>query len=145
MTEKTCMDRRIARFIKKHHVLTLATSNGNVTWTSHVFYAWLPEETVLVFTTDPDTRHGKEMMSQPVVSGGIVLETKVIGRIRGVQLTGRAESVGNDPGIYRSAYIKRFPFALAAKLDLWVLRIEQVKMTDNRLGFGKKLIWNREG
>jgi len=139
------MDRRIARFIKKHHVLSLATSNENIPWTSHVFYAWLPEETALVFTTDPETRHGREMRSHPVVSGGIVLETKVIGRIRGIQLAGMVETVGNDPGKYRSAYIKRFPFALAAKLDLWVLRIDHVKMTDNRLGFGKKLTWNREG
>jgi uncharacterized protein YhbP (UPF0306 family) len=43
----------------------------------------------------------------------------------------------------RTAYLLRFPFALAAKLDLWILEIDYVKMTDNRLGFGKKLEWRR--
>lgn len=144
LTKNPRMDRRIVRFIKRHHVLTLATSGNDGSWTSHVFYAWLPESQALVFTTDPETRHGAEMTANPCVSGGIVLETNVIGKIRGIQLTGKAEAVGSDPGKFRKAYIKRFPFAVAAKLDLWVLRIDHVKMTDNRLGFGKKLIWNRE-
>jgi len=43
----------------------------------------------------------------------------------------------------RKAYIKKFPFAIAAKLDLWVLQLEYVKMTDNRLGFGRKIVWRR--
>ncbi|MDD5509104.1 MAG: hypothetical protein PHD25_12400, partial [Bacteroidales bacterium] len=43
----------------------------------------------------------------------------------------------------RVAYLKRFPYAIATKLDLWVLELEYVKMTDNRLGFGKKIEWRR--
>jgi uncharacterized protein YhbP (UPF0306 family) len=106
----------------------------------------------LVFTTDPSTRHGQEMLQNPAVSGGIMLETKVIGMIRGIQLTGRAypcQSPDTDPAGQsgreeaRHAYLKRFPFALAAKLDLWILSIDYIKMTDNRLGFGKKVIWER--
>jgi hypothetical protein len=27
---------------------------------------------------------------------------------------------------------------------LWKLRVDYAKMTDNRLGFGKKLIWERK-
>jgi uncharacterized protein YhbP (UPF0306 family) len=53
--------------------------------------------------------------------------------------------VEREPGgeAARTAYLLRFPFALAAKLDLWILEIDYVKMTDNRLGFGKKLEWRR--
>lgn len=86
-----------------------------------------------------------------------MLETRLIGKIRGIQLTGRAwpiypgEKRNPSPGTFpsiseseaRLAYLKRFPFALAVKLDLWVLTIDYVKMTDNRLGFGKKLEWRR--
>jgi hypothetical protein len=135
------------------------------------------------------------MLNNPDVSGGISLETKVIGKIRGIQLTGKAyyceitttipserchPREGGDPfppyrhqserchpreghnefpserchpreggdlvSSYepiRNTYLKRFPFALAAKLDLWILYIDYIKMTDNLLGFGKKLIWER--
>ena len=138
-------------------MLTLSTFSAQGSWTAHCFYAWISDSQSIVFTTDPETRHGREMLLNPCVSGGIMLETKVIGKIRGIQLTGRAfpcrpgES-GNptsDNGILvseseaRLAYLKRFPFALAVKLDLWVLTIDYVKMTDNRLGFGKKLEWRR--
>ena len=82
------MDPRIIKFIRQHHVLTLATSKDNIPWTSHCFYAFMKDEKALVFTTDNDTRHGQEMQDNQVVSGGIVLETKVVGMIRGVQLTG---------------------------------------------------------
>jgi len=39
------------------------------------------------------------------------------------------------------AYLKRFPVAILMKTNLWVVKVRYIKMTDNRLGFGKKLIW----
>jgi len=163
-------------------VLTLSSVSNAGSWTAHVFYAYMPDHDALVFTTDPGTRHGREMLENPTVSGGIVLETKVVGKIRGVQLTGktRRSERSEDPDLSglgdeeterprdqetnegssvsritrhvsrithhasRIAYLKRFPYAIAAKLDLWVLEMEYVKMTDNRLGFGTKLEWRRE-
>ena len=84
------MDPRITRFLRRHHVLTLSTCSERGSWTAHCFYAFMPDNQALVFTTDPETRHGREMLQNPNVSGGIMLETKVIGKIRGIQLTGRA-------------------------------------------------------
>lgn len=139
------MDSRIVRFIRHHHVLTLCTSSGSGTWTAHCFYALMPDRESVVFTSDPETRHGREMLQNPQVSGGIMLETKLIGKIRGIQFTGRSFPVDPlSPSEARTAYLKRFPFALAVKLDLWIMHVDYVKMTDNRLGFGKKLIWERE-
>jgi uncharacterized protein YhbP (UPF0306 family) len=138
------MDPRITRFLLRHHVLTLSTSSEQGSWTAHCFYAWMPDQASIVFTTDPDTRHGREMLQNPHVSGGIALETKVIGKIRGIQLTGTAQPVSDiTEAEARMAYLRRFPFALAVKLDLWVLHIDYIKMTDNRLGFGKKLEWGQ--
>lgn len=154
------MDSRIAKFIKEHHVLTLATSKNNIPWTAHCFYAFLEEENALVFTTDDDTQHGKEMDENPSVSGGIVLETKVVGKIRGIQLTGRVTKPkqesqkrvsslrrqGTD-GVSlkaRKAYLKKFPYAALMKTSLWILELNEVKYTDNRLGFGTKLHWKRQ-
>ena len=39
-------------------------------------------------------------------------------------------------------YLDRFPFAKDLPINLWILKLTYIKMTDNSLGFGKKLIWN---
>ena len=44
----------------------------------------------------------------------------------------------------KKAYMKRFPFARLMKTNLWILELNYIKMTDNLLGFGKKLIWEKE-
>jgi len=135
-------------------VLTLSTSTGYNSWTAHCFYAYLPEQHALVFTSDPETRHGQALTHQAGVSGGIVLETRLVGKIQGIQLTGhvlecqslenQSTPIGITPEKARSVYIKKFPYAIATQLHLWVLVIDYLKMTDNRLGFGKKLEWKRE-
>lgn len=95
-----------------------------------------------MFTTDGDTRHGREFENNPHVAGSVVLETKVIGKIRGVQFEGEVSKP--DVSTYKkvkNAYLKRFPVAMLMDTTLWVLRLTHVKLTDNRLGFGKKLTW----
>ncbi|MCX6297115.1 MAG: hypothetical protein NTX97_13845, partial [Bacteroidetes bacterium] len=43
----------------------------------------------------------------------------------------------------KKSYYKKYPFAIAIPGDLWILEFEYIKFTDNTLGFGKKLIWNK--
>jgi len=136
------MDRRILKFIKKHHVLTVASCVDNRPWTANCFYVFMEEDNSFVFTTDDDTRHGREFDINPNVAGSIVLETKVIGKIRGVQFEGVVSKP--DDASYKkikNAYLKRFPVAMLMDTNLWILRVTHMKLTDNRLGFGKKLIW----
>lgn len=163
------LDKKIASFLKKHHVLTLATSKDNIPWVAHCFYAFLEKEMCLVFTTDDSTRHGEEMRDNSSVSVGISWETKIVGQVRGAQISGFARKVeepapdmiqgqmSNVQGLpssldlrlstkqAKAAYLKRFPYTVLMKTNLWVIEIESIKYTDNRLGFGKKLIWERGG
>lgn len=137
------VDSRIIKFFRKHHVLTIATSVGNEPWCANCFYAYLEAENALVFTTDTDTRHGREFTENPVVAGSVVLETMIIGKIRGLQFQGTvAEPEGELLSKAKSAYLKRFPVAALMDTRLWIVKLTHIKMTDNRLGFGKKLIWN---
>jgi uncharacterized protein YhbP (UPF0306 family) len=133
-------DRRIAAFIRRHHVMSLATQGEGGMWCAAVFYAWVAERNVFVYATDPDTLHGRQAAANPEVSGSIVLETRMVGRIQGLQLRGHTRPV--DEGWARTAYLTRFPYAAAVRLDLWVLEPDVMKLSDNRLGFGKKLIWD---
>jgi len=138
------IDKRITRFFKKHHVLTIATTVDDEPWCANCFYVYLEEENALVFTTDPETRHGKEFKKNPFVSGSVVLETWIIGKIQGIQFQGLISEPDGEmlPGV-RSAYLKRFPPASLMETHLWIVRLTYIKFTDNRLGFGKKLIWNK--
>ena len=138
-------DKRIIKFFKKHHVLTIATSEGNIPWCASCFYVYLEEENALVFTSDLKTRHAREFLANRAVAGNIYLETIIIGKIRGIQFSGTiAEPEGEMADKARKAYIKRFPVAMLMDTHLWIVTLDHVKMTDNRLGFGKKLLWKSD-
>ena len=136
------MDERFIKFIKKHHVLTLATVNGEgVPYVANCFYAFDAKRNLFVFTSDLATRHGAEMAANSSVALSIVLETRIVGRVQGLQVMGEAKR-GDDEA--RKCYIKRFPYAAAADLELWMVEPTMMKLTDNTLGFGKKLVWQSE-
>jgi uncharacterized protein YhbP (UPF0306 family) len=139
------IDSKIIRFFRKHHVLTIATTIENEPWCANCFYVYLAEENALVFTTDTDTRHGKEFIKNPRVAGSVVLETMIVGKIRGIQFQGIvSEPEGDLLTKAKWAYLKNFHPAVLMDTHLWVVKLTLIKMTDNRLGFGKKIIWKND-
>jgi uncharacterized protein YhbP (UPF0306 family) len=139
------IDRRVIRFFRNHHVLTIATTAENEPWCANCFYVYLEKENTLVFTTDSETRHGQEFVKNPLVAGSVVLETMVIGRIRGIQFQGIvSEPEGEMLSKAKRAYLKRFPPAVLLKTHLWTVKLTLIKMTDNRLGFGNKFLWSEK-
>ena len=136
------IDKRIVDFIKRHHVLTLATvSSKGEPYCAACFYAYDKEHNRLIFTSDDATCHAQQMAENSAVAIGITLETRVVGKVQGAQICGNAER-GNDED--KKIYIKRFPYAALAPLNLWAVEPTFIKYTDNTLGFGKKLIWNSQ-
>jgi uncharacterized protein YhbP (UPF0306 family) len=136
------IDRKVIRFFRKHHVLTIATTVDGEPWCANCFYVYLEEENALVFTTGSETRHGKEFEMNPLVAGSVVLETMVIGKIRGIQFQGTvSEPEGDMVSKSKTAYLRRFPVAALMDTRLWIVKLTFIKMTDNRLGFGKKIVW----
>lgn len=135
---------KISTFIKEHHVLTLATSADNKPWCCQCFYVFLEDEALLVFTSSNETKHVQDVEKQAEVAVSIVLETSVVGKVQGVQITGRMFEPKDDLSKkVNKAYMRRFPFAKLMNTNLWVVEVDYMKMTDNRLGFGKKHIWER--
>ncbi len=138
-------EKRIVDFIQEHHVLTLATSFDEEPWCANCFYVYLEEENSLVFTSSFDTKHIQQASHNIFVAGSIVLETKIIGKIQGVQFQGIiSEPKGDLLDRVKKAYLKRFPVAMLMETHLWVVDLTYIKMTDNLLGFGKKLIWKKD-
>ncbi|HXK80751.1 MAG TPA: pyridoxamine 5'-phosphate oxidase family protein [Bacteroidales bacterium] len=136
--------KRILKFVRNHHVLTLATSVDDSIWCASCFYAFDEKRMCFIFTSDIQTKHAEQANNNSNVAGNIHLETKIIGKIRGIQFSGRTEIAKGDVLKYaKKKYLIRFPFAILAKTAIWILYIDYIKMTDNSLSFGKKLKWSR--
>lgn len=134
------VDEPIIRFIGRHHVLTLATADEEGVWCSNLFFAYDKAANRLIFSSGTDTRHARQMSRNPRVAASVVLETRLVGKVQGLQIEGSVEPADDTA---RTLYLKRFPYAAVMELLLWQLRPDQLKLTDNTLGFGKKLIWKR--
>lgn len=135
------VDQRIEKFISKHHVLTLATSTKEgEPYCCNCFFTFDAETAAFIFTSGEATHHAQMMMQNDRVAASVVLETRTVGKVQGLQITGRIKrAIEGD----KMRYIKEFPYAAVADLELWRLEADFMKLTDNTLGFGKKLIWQR--
>jgi uncharacterized protein YhbP (UPF0306 family) len=134
-------EKKITDFIARHHVLTLATSTADgLPYCAACFYAYDKARNLFIFTSDDTTSHAQQMVANSNVACAITLETRVVGKVQGLQICGVARRGEAED---RSVYVKRFPYAAVAPLNIWVVEPTFMKLTDNTLGFGKKLIWNR--
>ncbi|MDD5052820.1 MAG: pyridoxamine 5'-phosphate oxidase family protein [Sulfuricurvum sp.] len=134
------MDKKIVSFIQKHHLLTLATL-GERLWCCSMFYAYDEVEKIFIVASDETTEHMGNVSQNAHVAGTVALETKTVGKIQGIQFSGVMEQC---PDTQKRLYFEAFPYARVMNPTLWVIRLDEVKMTDNTLGFGKKITWKRE-
>lgn len=131
---------KIERFLAKHHVLTLATfADGEVSACS-LFYAYDPACQRFIVASSDETTHIRHIAKNQNVAGNILLETKIVGKIQGVQFRGKFLEA--EPSV-SAIYFKRFAHAVIMQPKLWKIEVDSFKMTDNTLGFGKKLIWKQ--
>jgi len=138
------VDQQIIDFINEHHLLTLATSKGNIPYCCNVFYVYDAVNNQLIFSSDTKTKHAKDFTLTPNVAGSIALETKEVAKIQGVQLLGKITELKRENlKAAKKQYLQAFPYARLMETHLWAMRLTFIKMTHNRLGFGKKLIWEK--
>jgi len=139
------IDKRILSLIREHHIFTLAVTRGFQPWCATCFYVYDEERNLFIFTSEDDTRHIRDAIETGnfLTAGAIALETRMVGKIRGIQFAGimhRPE--GETLKIAKKFYLEKFPIARFSTLSLWGITPNMIKMTDNRLGFGTKLIWS---
>jgi uncharacterized protein len=127
-------------FIAQHHILSLATCKDNLPQSATLFYVFDPLHVSFIVASDDKTEHIQNVLSNENVAGTIALETKSVGKIQGIQF--QAKMVLSEDSADKKRYFKAYPYALAMKPTLWRIQLSTMKLTDNRLGFGTKLIWN---
>lgn len=139
------MDKKIIEYVNKNKVLTIATSVDNQPYCAICFYVFDAENNILIFLSDDVTRHISEALKNNLVAGTITTKVTTVAKIQGVQFTGEfinPEKLQIDD--FYSKYYSKFPFAKAKPSPIWGIKLITIKMTDNTLGFGKKLLWERK-
>jgi len=134
----------LLRYVKKQHVLSLCAASADDMWCANCFYVFDDARMALWLMTESATRHGQLMQHHSRVAGTINGQPKSVLLIKGVQYRGRIQLLsGEVEAQARKAYQKRFPVAKKVSAPLWEITLDELKMTDNALGFGKKIVWQR--
>lgn len=131
----------LLRYLKKQHVLSLCTSDGDDLWCANCFYVFDEARMAFWLMTGTDTRHGALMLHNSRVAGTVNGQPKSVLLIKGVQYRGQGRLTEDEQAL--KAYQRRFPVAKKVTAPLWEIAIEELKMTDNALGFGSKIVWQR--
>lgn len=135
----------IQQYFSRQHVFSLFTSFQSDIWSAICFYTFKAQTMSLYFLTETSTRHAELMLNNPIVAGTVCNQSKIVVKIQGIQFIGKVSSLtGQKEKQARQEYSRRFPFAMAASIPIWQLSLQQIKMVNNRLGFGTKLVWHRE-
>lgn len=138
------MDERIEAFLKEQTVVNIATSVNNQPYCASCYYAFIPKENLLVFKSDPDTKHIEDALANNLVAGTILPEKIIQSKIKGIQFSGVFKPTNGAAGDKaKKGYLSKFPVAGLFRGDIWMIELTKVKFTDNTLVFGKKILWER--
>ncbi len=141
---------KIGAYLKAHHTLTLATSDGRTPHACALFYA--SDGFTLYFVSETGTRHAQNIALNPDVSAAVHAEVSDWRRIQGVQLAGTCALVEERGAAARALalYTARFPFVAAllgqpaelreamGKVKFYRLTVRWARWIDNTVGLGYK-------
>lgn len=139
------MNEYIDSFIQEHTCANIACldKNGNP-YSFSCFYAINIKAALLYFKSSADSNHAGFLLSNPTVAGTILPDRLNKLQVKGIQLSGIVLSFDDELAQDASShYYKIHPIAMAMSGDIWTIKINWIKYTDNTLGFGKKIIWER--
>lgn len=138
------MDKKIGAFMDGQKNLTFCSVIDNIPYCASCFYAYMSDGNFILFKSDKKTKHISNALINNNVAGTIIPDVDKIGTIKGIQFSGKfIVPEGDLIEKAKKKYYSKYPFALAIGGDLWAIELLSVKMTDNTLGFGKKLVWEK--
>ncbi len=139
------LGKNIIRFIKTQQILSLSTCVDGIPHSCNCFYAYDAKNNWLICTSEHETKHINDLKTNNKVSGTIYLFKKFRGIVAGIQFNGTMyQALDQKLKRAEKIYYKRFPFAKKHPAPLWIIDLEKIKFTHNKLlGFGKKLVWEK--
>jgi uncharacterized protein YhbP (UPF0306 family) len=136
----------ILAFIRSHHVLSLAGADGDgMPWAASLFFVFdAPAQRLLVLSSH-DTHHGAQLAIDARVAGTVAGQPQAIEEVRGLQFDGLCRQLQGADAVHAlSLYHAAFPQARGMSAPVWEVELHTLKFTDNRLGFGHKVLWRRQ-
>jgi len=141
---------RIAAFLDRHNVMSLATVGPSGVHAANLFYA--RDELSLVWVSDRDSRHSRELEANGFVAATIAAESAEFNTVQGLQIHGHAQRISRDEGGDRllSLLSAKFPFLTRldvvpramqvafARAEIYLLRPTEIVLIDNTKRFGHK-------
>lgn len=139
------MNKKIIKFIKKQTCASVccADENGN-SYCFSCYYAFNSEDGLMYFKSSDDTYHFALIKKNRLVAGTVLPDKLTKLFTIGIQFQG--DILESQHPLTKDAYIKyhkKYPIGLAIKGEIFTIRLNSVKMTDSRMGIGKKIKWNR--
>ena len=140
------MNETIARFFEQQTCATICcTGDKGNPYCFSCYYVFNKEKGVLYFKSSAEAHHSALLKNNPGIAGTVLPDklNKLI--TRGVQLQG--EVLEHLHPMAKDAYLryhKKYPLALAIKGDVFTIQLNDIKLTDSKLGFGKKINWKRQ-
>ncbi len=139
------MDDRIIKFIREQTCASVCCADhpGNPYCFSCV-YAYDSDEKLLYYKSSSNTRHSEILLLHPAAAGTILPDKLNMLHIKGIQFEGIV--LPADHPLTKNAtarYYQKHPLALTQPGSIWTIQLNTIKFTDNSLGFGKKITWNR--
>ncbi len=137
----------IIKFIQSAKAATVCGAENNEPYCFSCLYTYaeLESEPVLIFKSSENSSHVNKLMSNEKVAGSILPDKVSLTNIRGIQFKGRCRKMDIDSIKAAKEYYIKYPVALGMKGSLWIILLDEIKYTDNRLlGLGKKIIWQRD-
>ncbi len=142
-TTTKCLN-RIWSFLNDQIILNIATSVNDEPYCASCFYVFDEQHKLLLFKSKKDTRHIKEALQQNNVAGTVLPIYQKLETIMGIQFQGTlifpATKILSS---IKAKYYSKYPYARVVTGDFWIIELNYIKMTDNQLGFGKKLLWHK--
>ncbi|MEC6796291.1 YhbP family protein [Photobacterium sp. S4TG1] len=137
--------KHICDFIKNNHLLTLCVNSHSDLWCANCYYIFDSNTMSLFIMTSEESYHSQLMMLNKNIAGTIAPQPKNIIDIKGIQFKGYIEKLTNkEEKRAKKNYYNIFPAAKLISAPIWEIKLTMIKMTDNSLGFGKKLTWPPE-
>lgn len=136
----------ISRWLEKQRVVSWSVAKEGELWAASAFYLYDREPVAFYLLSEAHTRHAQMSGTRAQVAGTVNGQPKTVALIRGVQFRGEIRLLeGEESAVIRARYNRRFPIAKLMPAPVWEIRIDELKFTDNTLGFGKKFHWLRQG
>lgn len=151
VTGKACVASRLGEFCSKAGEASEfcdERKTASLTPQTHIFscfYAFYAECFGLVFASKEDSFHAKVFDSffaanKLIFASVSVCDDKSVAQIQGVQANGFVRAATTQEC---KCYFEKFPFARAFGGKFYTFEAQNIKFTNNKFGFGKKIFLNR--